>query len=389
MRPLLRRTRHVAATTRRAPLPLLAIALLLAAAPAHAQLVRGVVVDSASDEPLAGATVRLVGADGSAVGGALLGDNGRFALRAPTSGRYAVHVQRVGWTLTRDTTLDLAASDTVWRRIVVAAVPVSLAEIRITARGRCDARADARETLLVWEEARKALDATMLTRGARHIRAAVVDYDRQLDLRTLAVRKETRDERVGLVDQPYISRPPESFSREGYMQEMGGESWLFAPNAEVLLSPSFVSEHCLHLVPGRGARRGMIGLGFEPVESRTLPDIAGVLWLDVGTAELRDLEFRYTGLPDYMPVGKIGGSVEFARLPNGGWVMRRWAVRAPILERSVQPRLAGTGPGALSAGHDVSRQVRMKVLGIREAAGEILWATTTTGEPLLGTPPKR
>ncbi len=389
MRALLSLPPRGAATARRARPVCLGVALLLAATPAHAQLVRGVVVDSASDEPLAGATVRLVGADGSAVGGALLGDNGRFALRAPSPGRYAVHVQRVGWTLTRDTTLDLAAGDTVWRRIVVAAVPVSLAEIRITARPSCEARADSRETLLVWEEARKALDATMLTRGARHIRAAVVDYERELDLRTLAVRKETRDERVGLVDQPYTSRPPESFSHEGYMQDMGGQTWLFAPNAEVLLSPSFIREHCLHLVPGRGARSGMIGLGFDPVKSRRVPDIAGVLWLDVGTAELRDLEFRYTGLPDYMPVGKIGGSVEFARLPNGGWVMRRWSVRAPILERSVQPRLAGTGPGAVSGGHDVSRRVRMKVLGVREAAGEILWATTTTGAPLLGTPPNR
>lgn len=388
MRPSSRGTRS-ATIARPSRAVCVGIALLLAAAPARAQLVRGVVVDSASEEPLAGATVRLVGADGSAVGGALLGDNGRFVLRAPSPGRYAVHVQRVGWTMTRDTTLDLAASDTVWRRIVVAAVPVSLAEIRITARPSCDARADSRETLLVWEEARKALDATMLTSGARHIRAAVVDYERRLDLRTLAVRKETREERVGLVDQPYVSRPAESFSHEGYMQDMGGETWLFAPSAEVLLSPSFVHEHCLHLVPGRGSRSGMIGLGFEPVKSRTVSDIAGVLWLDVGTAELRDLEFRYTGLPDYMPVEKIGGSVEFARLPNGGWVMRRWSVRAPILERSVQPRLAGAVPGAVAARHDASRQLRMKVLGIREAAGEILWATTTTGTPLLGTPPDR
>jgi hypothetical protein len=389
MRPFLPPSRRGATAARRARSACFGIALLLAAGPAQAQLVRGVVLDSASDEPLAGATVRLVGADGGAVGGALLGENGRFALRAPSPGRYAVHVQRVGWTMTRDTSLDLAAGDTVWRRIVVAAVPVSLAEIRITARRSCDARADSRETLLVWEEARKALDATMLTSGARFIRAAVVDYERELDLRTLAVRKETRDERVGLVDQPYRSRPPESFSHEGYMQDMGGVTWLFAPSAEVLLAPAFVREHCLHLVPGRGARSGMIGLGFDPVESRTVTDIAGVLWLDVGTAELRDLQFRYTGLPDYMPAGKVGGSVEFARLPNGAWVMRRWSVRAPILQRSVQPRLAGTGPGALSAGQDISPQVRMKVLGIREAAGEILWATTTTGAPLLGAPPER
>lgn len=388
MRALCNRSRHHVAITGRALPALVAAALLpTVAAPAAAQLVRGVVVDSASDEPLAGATVRLVAADGSAVGGALLGENGRFVLRAPSPGRYAVHVQRVGWALTRDTTLDLAATDTVWRRISVAAVPVSLAEIRVTGRTGCDARADARETLLVWEEARKALDATMVTRGTRHIRASVVDYDRRLDPRSLRVRKETREERVGLVDQPYVSRPPESFSSEGYMQEMGGEMWLFAPDAEVLLSPAFLRDHCLRLVRGRGTRSGMIGLGFEPVESRRLTDIAGVLWLDVRTAELRDLEFRYTQLPDYMPADKIGGRVEFARLPNGAWLMRRWVVRAPILERASQPRLSGVGYGTRTAGEGIGRDIRMKVLGIREAAGEILWATTITGAPLFGTPP--
>ena len=379
-------TSRAVATARVVRRALVGAALLLSAAkPAAAQLVRGVVVDSASAEPLVGATVRLVAADGNAVGGALLGENGRFVMRAPSAGRYAVHVQRVGWALTRDTTLDLAASDTVWRRIVVAAVPVSLSAIRVTGRAGCDPRADARETLLVWEEARKALDATMITRGMRHIRAAVVDYDRRLDLRSLAVRKETREERVGLVEQPYISRPPESFSSEGYMQELGGETWLFAPDAEVLLSAHFLRDHCLRLVPGRGERSGMIGLGFEPVESRKLTDIAGVLWLDVRTAELRDLEYRYTRLPDYMPADKIGGRVEFARLPNGGWLMRRWVVRAPILASSRQPSLAEAGYGASG----LNGRTRLKVQAIREAAGEVLWATTITGVPLFGTPPEQ
>ncbi|HEX6057438.1 MAG TPA: carboxypeptidase-like regulatory domain-containing protein [Gemmatimonadaceae bacterium] len=366
---------------------LAATALLATAASASAQLVRGVVVDSASDEPLAGATVRLVSDRGGAVGGALLGADGRFVLRAPSPGRYAVQVQRVGWSLTRDTTLDLAASDTIWRRIVVAAVPVSLSEIRVTGRGGCGARSDARETFLVWEEARKALDATMVTRGSRLIRAAVVDYDRELDLRSLRVEKESREERVGLVTQPYFSPPPETFHALGYMQELDGDTWFFAPSAEVLLSPYFLREHCLHLVPGSGARAGMVGLRFEPAATRKLPDISGVLWLDVRSAELRDIEFRYTGLPDYMPSSKIGGRVEFARLSNGAWVMRRWVVRAPILQRQNQPQLHGNNPGGLGSAHGRSGETRYKVLAIREVEGEIVWATSATGVALFGAPP--
>ena len=360
--------------------------LLAAAAPAGAQLVRGVVVDSASGAPLAGVTVRLVDAAGHPVGGALVGDNGRFELRGTGAGRYAVRVQRVGWATTELGPLELAGGDTVWRRIAILPAPVSLAAVHVAAARGCEVRADARETLLVWEEARKALDATMVTRGTRRIKVSVVDLDRELDLETLRVRDEKREERAGLVDRPYISRPPDSFGRLGYMQEVDGRLWLFAPDAEVLLSAAFLEHHCLRLVPGTGERAGMIGLGFEPVAARKLPDIAGVFWLDLASAELRDLEFRYTGLPEYMPADKFGGRVEFAAMPNGGWLIRRWSVRAPILERTLLPRLGARGGGqrSMSSGHDATGQARIRVTGIREGIGEIVRATTTTGEPLLG-----
>jgi hypothetical protein len=365
-----------------------ALLLALPAVRAGAQLVRGVVVDSATGEPLPGVTVRLVDGAGNAVGGALVGDNGRFHLRATGPGRYAVHVKRVGYAVTVDGPMELAAADSVWRRISVAPVPVSLAAIQVTGRAGCEVRSDARQTLLVWEEARKALDATMVTRGARRIRVTVVDYDRRLDLETMRVVDEKREQRDGLVDRPYFSRPPESVAELGYMQKIDGELWLFAPDADVLLSGAFLEQHCLWLVPGAGARMGMIGLGFEPVESRRLPDIAGVFWLDVASGELRDLEYRYTGLPSYMPSNKLGGRVEFAALPNGGWLIRRWAVRAPILERTVLPSLgpAARRPRSIMAGSE-SGQERIRVTGIREGVGEIVHATTTTGEPLLGSPP--
>jgi hypothetical protein len=131
----------------------------------------------------------------------------------------------------------------------------------------------------------------------------------------------------------------------------------------------------------------MVGLRFEPAATRRLPDISGVLWLDVRSAELRDIEYRYTGLPDYMPSSKIGGRVEFARLSNGAWVMRRWVVRAPILQRQLLPQLHGNNPGGLGSPHGRSGETRYKVLAIREVEGEIVWATSATGLTLLGTPP--
>jgi len=107
---------------------------------------------------------------------------------------------------------------------------------------------------------------------------------------------------------------------------------LYAPDAAVVLSESFADQHCFAVRQGRGDREGLIGLGFEPAPGRDLPDIEGVLWLDMETAELRDLEFRYKRLP--LPVwdDDIGGDVEFERLPSGAWIVSRWSIRSPIVE---------------------------------------------------------
>ena len=103
-----------------------------------------------------------------------------------------------------------------------------------------------------------------------------------------------------------------------------------------------------------------MGLSFEPEPRRRLPDVQGVLWLDEGTAELRALEFSYTRVPEGVNDKRIGGTVEFLRLPSGAWIIRRWELRMPRLV--VQPL---TPPYAAS-------QRRVLVGGFRDAGGEVL-----------------
>jgi hypothetical protein len=128
----------------------------------------------------------------------------------------------------------------------------------------------------------------------------------------------------------------------------------------VLVSEAFLDRHCFRV--RRNVRRGLIGLAFEPVFDRVVPDVRGVLWLDTAEVALRSLEFRYVGLPRWAPEAHVGGRVEFDRLPGGAWFMRSWWMRAPIpLVRSV-------------AAADTT------LYGYREKTGEVTAVFTAEGE---------
>ena len=79
-------------------------------------------------------------------------------------------------------------------------------------------------------------------------------------------------------------------------------------------------------------QRGQLGLGFEPIPNRRVPDVTGTLWVERLTGELKALEFEYTGLPQGLARSDLGGRVEFLRLPNGAWIISYWHVRLPVVE---------------------------------------------------------
>ena len=92
--------------------------------------------------------------------------------------------------------------------------------------------------------------------------------------------------------------------------------------------------------PRRGARRrdDLIGLAFEPLhltseDAGRRIDVRGVLWLDRASAELRYLEYGYVNLPFDADANRAGGRLEFRPLPDGRWIVWRWYIRTPGLER--------------------------------------------------------
>jgi hypothetical protein len=100
-------------------------------------------------------------------------------------------------------------------------------------------------------------------------------------------------------------------------------------------------------VAGRDADDpNQIGLGFEPVPGRTVPDIAGTLWMDVGTGELRSVEFDYVQSGAVYQAGS-GGRIDFRVLESGPWVVEAWRLRMMVGMTRTETRFHESGGSLL------------------------------------------
>jgi hypothetical protein len=340
----------------------LLLALLISLpARAAAQAVRGTVVDGAGS-PVPGALVALVGEDGRVAGEVLADGGGRFLVRATVPGRFTLRARRVGYRTSSSPALTLAAGETADYRMVAAVERVTLPALTATSERRCTSATDP-GVVTLWEEARKALDATAVTSRQYPYRYTMRRGLRHVDAGTLLTRSEETHTDDALLSTPFVAVPAEQLATRGYIEEAGDTTVFFAPDAQVLLSQSFLELHCFTAKAGDVWHRGMVGLGFAPVcRTGRRADVEGVLWMDARTAELRVLEYGYTGIPAVQMPREVGGRVEFRRLPEGGWIVSRWRIRMPDAPRVVRSGV----PSARAAG------LSMSVPGLAEETGEVL-----------------
>ena len=158
--------------------------------------------------------------------------------------------ERIGYAATAGPWLDLARHDSVDRVVRLAVEPIGLESIQVQADRKCTGDPRATATARVWDEARKALTANRLTRGAAILRYGVLEFRRTLDA------------------GGYVRQAPR------------GQFDYFAPDAAVLLSSSFLDTHCFRLQDAPPGEPGLIGLAFQPRQDRHLPDVDGVFWLE-------------------------------------------------------------------------------------------------------------
>lgn len=345
----------------------LALALFLLAPVLRAQVVRGRVTEGTSGRALAGVLIELRSGDanGTRVGTSLTSSSGEYAVSAPGAGRYVVLAKRIGVKRRATEPFELGVGEGAVRDLALDPVVYALPEVVVTGLAACSEKAgDDMRVASLWEEARTALLATQVSLRDALFKAQVTRYVRELDRRTLRPVGETRSEVAGVVARPFFTVDAESLSVHGYWVARDDSVTYYGLDADVLLSDAFHRDHCFHEVRGGRDRRGLTGLGFRPLSSRTVPDVVGVLWLDERSFELRFVQFAYSRAHASSDSASIGGEVHFARLPGGAWLIRRWFIRLPLSARPTAPiaTLVTAAPWVL---------VRPMRLHLREEGGSV------------------
>ena len=340
----------------------IALGLLLGARPAGAQTVRGW-VEQADGVPIFGAFIMLEDSSGVVSRRVLSTESGSYRITAPAPGAYRLRAERIGYSAAVSPWLRLDEGEDLSYRFVIEPSPVRLREIRVEERARCTILPDEGiELQRVWDEALKAITATAWTGQQPYFRFDAVMHTQTLDNRGRPTAEAVLEEVRFYGRHPFRAIPAQDLVLGGFVQHPGGQVAYYAPDADVLLSDSFVRRHCFRLVRGRAESAGLLGLEFETLPQSRLPDIEGVMWLDPASSELRWLDFTYVNLEASIEQQGLGGMVEFARLPSGAWIIRSWWIRVPVVEWI---------PGQLQ------RPGRYRLLGIDEGGGQVLsvWLT--------------
>ncbi len=308
---------------------LLWLALALSGPAVSAQQVELQLREAGSQVPIGGAIVRLLrDGDDSVAAQGLTSDFGRILLRAPAPGRYRVKADRIGWVGILSGVVELAQGQLLRSEMVMPTTRLELPTIEVRTRSRCERQGgpEGREILAVWEEIQKALTANLITAEAGTVPLHVREFRRQLQ-RNGTVLREYHISSSIMRGQVYASQPPAELAVRGFVQVDADDSLTYAvPDAALLVSDEFSATHCFGLTPDE---EGLVGLTFEPVPGRRLPDVSGTIWVDRATSELKFLDYAYTGLPGLLARAELGGRVEFQRLPSGAWIVRYWHVRTP------------------------------------------------------------
>lgn len=330
--------------TRAAPYAALVTIGVLAAAPTvlAGQSITGTVLDAGTSAPLPGVLVSLLDDGGERVRAVLSDEAGRFRVDVARFGRYRIRAERIGLETTTSETFELFGTSPRVERIVMGERPVMIEGLVVDSRVQ-QCRIDPERGAQIqrwWQDVRTALDVSTVVQEEGLAQFELERFEREWDpdLRRI-VASDSRVE-MNLSNRPFVSEDAEFLAQGGFVQgDARGQRQYFAPDAEVLLSSVFLSDHCFALSDER-RDEGLVGLAFEPTGGREMPDITGTIWVDSTTAELQSLDFRYASL-DGVPENESGGYVAFEYLASGAWIVGDWYIRMPKLG------LRGGGDGRL------------------------------------------
>ena len=332
-----------------------AIGAIVAATSLGAQDVRSelrVRLSPPDGSPVSGALVALLNARDSVVAEGLASENGTRVLVAPR-GAYRVRVRRIGYLPFVSSELTLPRQDELV--LNVESPRVTLQSIVVNSNspcGRNDSNVQALST--VWDEIDKALRSSQLTLQDLLGIGRARKYRRDIDSTGMVISGDSIE--FSIVDRrPFGVEDPAKLARDGYVVGDMKDGWtIFGPDETVLLSETFAATHCFRLVRDRD-RATQIGVSFQPVPRRKVPDISGVIWVDEVTSELREINFHFVNAAELSQFN-AGGFTRFARVPSGAWIVDEWKLTAPKL--------------VLRQGNPYTTQ--LEVVGRRDTGGGIL-----------------
>src|SRR6266540_397967 len=303
---------------------------------ASAQSITVRVVDSATDIPIVGAIVAIIGRRDSAI-------ISRFTTEAGTVGfpwlgqsSTRVFVRKIGYS-PATARIPGAMKDTAFLVVRLNRVQHVLNAIEVNADQACgDMTAGGAEMRGLWESIRTALEANRITETEGLARMEIERYERDLDGQLVPVSPARQQRREVATRQPFAAALPDILETQGYVTGDGDAVTYFAPDARTLLSDEFARAHCYSTRRSEGADSDLIGIAFEPKPDISTANVAGVLWLDRRTSALTSLTFSYVNVPSSIPITSAGGRLDFEQLPDGRWIIHHWFIQTPRMGRFTQ-----------------------------------------------------
>jgi carboxypeptidase family protein len=330
---------------------------------AAAQGVTGVVSDERSSAPLPGVLVAVMDQEGARIGAVLTDASGRFTVDVPVGGPFTARAERIGLQSVTSESFDVRSGAVHFLLLSMSDQAIEIEGVVVDSRVR-QCRVDPFEALRIqrwWDELRKALEVSSVVQRDQLVRFRIQRYEREWSLNLRSVAAERTELQIGFSARPFASPPADFLAEGGFVQGPLREETYYAPDADVLLSDVFLSQHCFATVT-HDDQDDWIGIHFEPTRTRKIPDVIGTLWVDTMTAELQMLEYKYANL-DWLPPNESGGEVRFQYLPSGAWVVSDWYIRMPQLGVRY-----GDGPGD-----------RAEVVGYFDMGGRVRQLATPAG----------
>jgi hypothetical protein len=312
----------------------LAVVLLCLGTPLAAQRVSGHVHEALSNAAVPGAIVTLFDASGKTVTRTVTNAAGAYRLVGNGQGR-SLTVLRIGF---KPVTQPLAGTPTdtaLVDDIAMSMLPAVLEAVAVHDQTRCPAVATGPAAFALWDQARTALLAEIVSREVNPATVRLVGYAKRLDTRGL-VQQQSIDETDLVASRSFVSaRSAREFEQHGYRDTPDSvHRTYYAPDADVLLDSAFLRGHCLSMHDADAAHANEDGIAFAPVSGQdSLVDVSGVLWLAHGKPALRTLDFEFTNLTREEMRAHAGGTLTFTEMPNGISMISSWNLHTPVVRR--------------------------------------------------------